>query len=220
MLLARDGAWRNRGNVPSCPALAARTAEGRVRPRGEARNDCSSWPMGQIHLTLCVFGRCRGVLPSGRSDAARRARARGSGQGGAWFGNARVLAAIKLRTRGPRPASGGRQQRSFPLVHGASTSDDARLATVKGRPPLREVGRGPARLRACHRARGALWLGFCAFLPTFNPAQQGRVRPREDTSDDCSPRFMGQVHPTSRVLERSEGVPPRMQVDRGPHGAA
>ena len=49
------------------------------------------------------------------------------------------------RNKGPRPTSGGRQQRLSPLVYCARTSNVPRLATLQGRPP---GGRSDAARRA------------------------------------------------------------------------
>ena len=91
-----------------------RATQGRVRPRGDASNDCSSRFMVQEHLTRRVLRRCKG---------ARGSETRASCQPSI------------LRTRGPRPTSGGRQRRLFLMVYGAKTSDVPRLETVQGRPP-------------------------------------------------------------------------------------
>ena len=86
--------------------LSSCATQGRVRPRGEASDDCSSWFMAQVHLTTRVLRQCKGVLPCGRSDAARRAKALDSGPRGALSGISRLLYPSSPRNTGPCPTSG------------------------------------------------------------------------------------------------------------------
>ena len=123
----------------------ASATKGRVRPRGDASNDCSSWFMVQVHLTMRVLRRCKGVLPRGRSDAARRAKALVTGPSGARIsGSSRVLpprewAATVAR---PAPATGHKGQPA-----GRETPPTSRAG-----PPRRQgqIGRSP---RLAHRGR-------------------------------------------------------------------
>ena len=143
--LERDGPLQNRSSVPSFLALATSATQGRVRPRGDACDDRSSRFMVQVHLTVRVLRRCKGVLPRGRSDAARRAYALVSGPRGHFGWNFAPLAAIKRHSTGPHPTSGGRRQRLFLLVYGARYPEVPRLETLQGRPP---GGRSDAARRA------------------------------------------------------------------------
>ena len=138
-----------------------RAPQGRVRPRVDACDDCTPWFMVQDTPTPRVLRGRKGVLPRvrggpwppmGPRKPPKRRRTRPGAQGRAdrakgalWLERCASCKASRPRTRGPRPTSGGRQRRWFPLVYGARTSDVPRLETVQGRPPLREVGRGPAR---------------------------------------------------------------------------
>ena len=72
---------------------------------------------------------------------------------------------------GPRPTSGGRQQRLFLLVYGASTPDEARLGPLQGRPP---GGRSDAARRAyaLDSGPGGALSGVSRVLPAINPAHQ------------------------------------------------
>ena len=155
------------------------------------------------------------------SDAARSAKARGSGQVALWLERCASCKASRMRPRGPRPTSGGRLRRLFLLVYGARYPDAARLETVQGRPPKGEVGRGPARQRACHRARLRPLQSFARLVSPQTRATWGRVRPRGDARNDCSPWFLVRNTPTSRVFRRQKGVLPRVRggpcPPEGPH---
>ena len=76
-----------------------------------------------------------------------------------------------------------------------------------------EVGRGPARQGACHRARGCFVWNFARLASHQTHAPEGRVRPRDDASNDCYPQFMVQIHPTPCVSRRCTGVLPKGKFD-------
>ena len=124
-------------------------------------------------------------------------------------------------TRGARPTSGGRQRRLYLLVHRASTSDEARLGTVQGRPPLREVGRGPARQGACHRAKGALGSETRASCRTSNPCNRGPRPTSGGRQQRLCPMVYGANTPDAPRLETVKGRPPKgARGTVAPEGAA
>ena len=181
--------------------------EGRVRPRGDACDDCSSRFMGQEHLTRRVLRRCKGVLPWGRSDAARRAKALDSGPGVRFDWKFARLASHQPRaTKGRVRPRGDASDDCSSRFMGQNTPRNRVLKRCKGVLPC---GRSDAARRAYaldSGPGGRSGRGFARLASSQPIATQGRVGPRGDACDVCTSRFMGQEHLTLRVLRRCRGV--------------
>ena len=129
----------------------------------------------------------------------------------------------RLKTRGVRIPCTIHQgaQSLLASPRGRPRPSVARVSTAKQEGTLLRFHQGSSRSNACApfsdqnlRNNGPLPNSEgCQqrLLPIKTSAPEGRVRPRVDASNDCSPWFMVQVHLTSRILRRCKGVLPRMR---------
>ena len=150
-------------------------------------------------VTSALARRAASDLPLGRTPL-QRPRTRGVG----------VLCTINQGAQSSLASTRGRPRPSV-----------ARVSTAKQEGTLLRFHQGSSRSNACApfsdqnlRNNGPLPNSEgCQqrLLPIKTSAPEGRVRPRVDASNDCSPWFMVQVHLTSRILRRCKGVLPRMR---------
>ena len=195
--------------------------EGRVRPRGDASDDGSAWFMVQNTPTFRVLLRCKGVLPGGGQTRPGAPRRLIPGQGGALVGTMRTLPVISPAHQRDASDLGWTPATIVPLdlwckiPRRPAPCNIARASSQGG-------GRTrPGAPRRLIPGQGGRFGRQFARLANHQPrAPEGRIQPRGDACDDCTPWFMVQDTPTPRALRRCKGVLPGCAGDRGPFGAA